>query len=359
MPDKAIEEATNTGYDYWAISEVIIAEAWPLLDYHLLIELIRRAQQHFHQYYALGHAFVRDNLMGLNKHRRYSDAEPDNEFNEFYLHYAERVFDLDREAVIEGDPFALVDGFYDEELARTWASNKLFGVRADLQYPTYYTVDRDIAHPTAFDIAAKRGLAIEPGTVSEILHDMQDAARFEVEVQTKTYKFLDMLIDFGEPGIRGFLSLGWDEGEYFGTGYYPAVEMKKRLQDFSTSPPEGQPGSISLDFTRLLHEGREVSQLHEWYTTFDRIPFGQKRFLVLKLADLAGTSDIHQLSFEVGNATFYTDDDDNLLKGLADILYVHYMKMDSSQADLGGYVMAQLLTKLDRHPRYREIFVPR
>ena len=33
--------------------------------------------------------------------------------------------------------------------------------------------------------------------------------------------------------------------------------------------------------------------------------------------------------------------------------------MDSSQADLGGYVMAQLLTKLDRHPRYREIFVPR
>ena len=76
------------------------------------------------------------------------------------------------------------------------------------------------------------------------------------------------------------------------------------------STPEGQPGGISLDFTRLLHEGREVSQLHEWYTAFDRIPFGQKRFLVLKLADL------------------------------------------------GGYVMAQLLTKLDRHPRYREIFVP-
>ena len=102
-----------------------------------------------------------------------------------------------------------------------------------------------------------------------------------------------------------------------------------------------------------------MSQLHEWYTAFDRIPFRQKRFLVLKLADLAGTSDIHQLSFEVGNATLYTDDDDNLLEELADILYVHYVKMDSSQADLGGYVMAQLLTKLDRHPRYREIFVPR
>ena len=127
--------------------------------------------------------------MDLNKHRRYSDAEPDKEFNEFYLHYAERVFDLDREAVIEGDPFALVDGFYDEELARTWASNKLFGVRTDLQYPTYYNVDRDIVHPTAFDIAAKRGLAIEPETVSEILHDMQDAARFEVGCRPRRTNF--------------------------------------------------------------------------------------------------------------------------------------------------------------------------
>jgi hypothetical protein len=47
MPEKAIEAAAEKGYDYWAISEVMIQESWPLLDYHLLIELMRRAQQHF------------------------------------------------------------------------------------------------------------------------------------------------------------------------------------------------------------------------------------------------------------------------------------------------------------------------
>ena len=88
MPEKAVEEAADKGYDYWAISEVIIQEAWPLLDYHLLIETMRRAQQHFHQYYTLGHAFVRDQLMRLNKHRKFSDVEPDNEFNEFFNHMA-------------------------------------------------------------------------------------------------------------------------------------------------------------------------------------------------------------------------------------------------------------------------------
>ena len=47
MPELVIEEARAKGYDYWAIGEVIIQESWPLLDYHLQIELIRRAQQHF------------------------------------------------------------------------------------------------------------------------------------------------------------------------------------------------------------------------------------------------------------------------------------------------------------------------
>ena len=69
--------------------------------------------------------------------------------------------------------------------------------------------------------------------------------RFKVSVQSKTDKLLDMLVELGEPVIRGFLNFGWNEGEYFGTGSYPAVELKKKLQDFSTSPPEGQMGSGS------------------------------------------------------------------------------------------------------------------
>ena len=130
-------------------------------------------------------------------------------------------------------------------MERKWASNKRFEISIDLQYPTYYNVDRDIVHPTAFGIAEKRGIAIEPETVDEILHDMEDAVRFKVSVQSKTDKLLDMLVELGEPVIRGFLNFGWNEGEYFGTGSYPAVELKKKLQDFATSPPEGQMGSVS------------------------------------------------------------------------------------------------------------------
>ena len=55
------------------------------------------------------------------------------------------------------------------------------------------------------------------------------------------------------------------------------------------------------------HEGE---QLHGWYLDFARIPFRQKRFLVLKLVDFAGTSHIHQFSFEIGNATLYTNEDE-------------------------------------------------
>ncbi len=335
----------------------MIQEAWSLLDYHLLIELTRRAQQHFQRHYTLSHAFVRDQLMALNKHRKFSDAEPDNEFNEFFNHYAEQFYALDRDAAIGADPFVLVDSFFDEVLQRKWASNKRFEISRDLQYPTYYDIDRDIVHPTAFHIAEQRGVSIEPETVDEILHDMQDAVRFKVGMQGKTDTFLDMLIELGEPGIGGFLTLAWDEGEYFGGGYYPAVELKKKLQIWSTSPPDGQSGSISQDFARLLAK-REGEQLDDLYRDFARIPFRQKRFLVLKLADLAGTSDIHQLSFEIGNATLYTNEDEGLLKGLADIIYDRYLQIDRDQADIENYLMGQLLKKLDRHPRYREVYVP-
>ena len=356
MPELVIEEARAKGYDYWAISEVIIQESWPLLDYHLLIELIRRAQQHFRQYYTLGHAFVYDQLMELNKHRKFSDREPDNEFNEFFAQYSEPIFDLDRDQVLVADPFALVDEFFDEVRERKWASEKRTAIRNALNYPTYYNIDRDIVHPTAFRISENRAMTIVPETIDEILHDMEDALRFEVGVQIKTDRYIDMLIERGEPGISGFSRLGWNEGTYFGTGYYPLVEFTEKIQAFSTSPPEGAPGSISRDFKRLMR-GKE-QQVHDWYCDFWNLPFRRKRFLVLKLADLAGMADLKQLVFEVENALRYSNDDEALLKGLADIFYDHYLQLDRVEADFNTYLLGQILMKLDLHPRYREVYVP-
>ncbi len=356
MPELALKEASEKGYDYWAISEVIISEAFPLLDYLLIVEFVRRAQQRLHEHYTLGRGFTRDTLLALNSHLKYSDREPDNEFNEFVDHYEKHFYTLNRE-MIDADPYEWTDGIFDEGVERRWADNKLYVIREVFQYPTYYNLDRDIVHPAAFGIAEKRGLPLKPETVEEILHDMQDAVRFEVGVQTKTDRLLDMLIDKGEPGVRGFLTLGWSEGEYFGTGYSPAVEFRQKLRAHSTSPPEGQPGSISLDFTRLLHPAGG-QDLHQWYLGFDDLPFRRKRFLVLKLAELASTADMHQFVFEVDNATLYTDQDERLLKGLADILYEHYLKLDRERADIHSYLMGQLLKKLDKHALYRSVFVP-
>ena len=72
-------------------------------------------------------------------------------------------------------------------------------------------------------------MTIVPETVDEILQDMEDALRFEVGVQIKTDRYIDMLIKHGEPGISGFSRLGWNEGTYFGTGYYPLAKFTEKI----------------------------------------------------------------------------------------------------------------------------------
>ena len=79
---------------------------------------------------------------------------------------------------------------------------------------------------------------------------------------------------------------------------------------------------------------------------------------MLKLADLAGMADLKQLVFEVENALRYSNDDESLLKGMADIFYDHYLQLDRVEADFNTYLLGQILKKLDLHPRYREVFVP-
>ena len=55
----------------------------------------------------------------------------------------------------------------------------------------------------------------------------------------------------------------------------------------------------------------------------------------------------------------YTNEDEALLKGFADIIYDHYLQIDRAWADSETYyLIGQLLEKLDRHPRYREVYVP-
>ena len=180
--------------------------------------------------------------------------------------------------ILEKDATELVDEIFDEEKERTWASNKLYSVVQSFNYPTFYNIDRDIVHPAAVRIATNRGIPTEPQTVEDYLHDLGDAARFETGVQIKTDAIIDKLIAIGAPGIRGYASLGWSMEVFYGAGYYPTLEFKRKLQAFSASPPDGVPGSISHDFERLLHL-EEFEELHRRYLDFDQLPFRRKRLI--------------------------------------------------------------------------------
>jgi hypothetical protein len=203
-------------------------------------------------------------------------------------------------------------------------------------------------HPTAFEIARRKGLATEPETIEDILHDLDDAARFEVAVQTKTDRLLDRLIDQGEPGIRGFVEHGWSFSLYYGGGYYPVAEFKNKLQALSSSSPEGAPGSISNDFTRLMNRG-EMDGYEDRYRNFEQLSFRLKRFMALNLVVMSGTTDTQQLAFEIEAVN-----DGPVMKCMVDILWQYYLKMDQHHPDLERFLMAQILKKLNQHPRYHD-----
>ena len=349
MPQLALHEANQKGYDYWALSEVIIEESWALLDYLLVLELIRRCQQHLHEHYTLGNALVHGTLDRLNRHRKQGETN-DNEFQHFFDHYKTDFFRLDR-SVLEADPYELADEIYDEGQERKWARQKLYDITEALSYPTYYNIDRDIIHPAAFRIAERRGQAVAPETIDDILHDLGDVSRFGAGAQIKSDALLDLLVDRGEPGIRGYLSLGWDEGRYYGGGYYPTVEFKRKLQALSSSPAEGSLGSISQDFTFLLDPG-ELALLNQAYREFDSLPFRRKKYTVTRLLALSQTPDLRQLIFEIESALLYTEQDDLFLKGMAFLVFRHFLDMDPSRVDFETHFMANVLRKLDRHRLY-------
>ena len=73
LPEGVLMQAFERGYHPWAFTEILLHEAWKLLDYYLIVELIRRYQLWMHRHVGVpGFYFVKDTLLGLNKHRRIS-----------------------------------------------------------------------------------------------------------------------------------------------------------------------------------------------------------------------------------------------------------------------------------------------
>lgn len=277
IPEGIIREAINKGWDSWAISEAIIRESWPLMDYLLIFEFIRRAQLRLRSHVTLGsQTTIQKALRFLNKHLLENETAEDDDFRAFFRHYSHHFYKIDRK-ILDRDPYDLADQIYDEKQERLWSDIKVDAITSAFEFPSYFDLDRDIIHPAAYEAAAIRNQSTEPETVDDILHDICDAARFKILRQTKTNTLLNQLILFGRPGFEGIIDVAAEENatgirhltDNQGDGYDTITEFKIRLSNYSTTGPEGVVGSICHDFRDLLNyqiKRQMLAQFHKFQT---------------------------------------------------------------------------------------------
>ena len=365
MPETVLTAAQAKGYDYWAISEIIIQEAWPLLDYLLILELIRRAQVRLHERISLGYYFIKDTLRALNQHRQEVAENEENEFTLFYRRYADDFHSWTR-SILDRDPYEMVDEIFDEYLERIWAEWKIDAITYAYSYPTYFSLDRDIVHPAAYELAEIQGLPLAPETVEEIIHDLCDVARFKISRQIKTDPLLDQLIDAGGPGIEALAEAAAEEKatrRNFITadqhdGYATLAVFKKKLQQHSNTPNEGLPGSISNDFNQLYD-----------LTLLEKVHAELKRFRTLPERDQVDSRDhLKELLFTI--VGICRPDLDELQKQEMIDTPEHWIPAQElgKWLDLADHLLANvppqetqtllatILEKLDRHPLYHTLF---
>lgn len=323
IPEGVLVSAFERGYHPWAFTEILLQEAWKLLDYYLLVELARRFQLWMHQHFGVpGFYFVKDTLLGLNKHRRitgeheqtmrrrfrrgsergqrrqtknfdeYDVGSTDTEYMQFYRHYYWDFYSwgrpgeenrpsldtsIEEQAKVRAGDILLRDVYHvsndtlHERRESAWAALKIDALKDAFGYPDEYQVDRDIVHQIAFDCARTRGQKLAPQSVAELIHDLADAARFAVARVSRSEPLIEQLVAAGLPGIVAFYDAVAEE-HAVGLAYitntadgFDAVEVfKKGIQALSTTGPEGVPNSVSNDVrdylaTRLLRQiGKEL-----------------------------------------------------------------------------------------------------
>ncbi|HIG54333.1 MAG TPA: hypothetical protein EYG11_21015 [Candidatus Latescibacteria bacterium] len=318
IPEGVLMSAFERGYHPWAFTEVLLQEAWKLLDYYLIVELARRYQLWMHQHNGVpGFYFVKDTLLGLNKHRRisgeheqtirrrfrrgsergqrrqtkqydeYDVGSTDTEYMQFYRHYYWDLYSwgrpgkenrpsvdtsMEEQAKVRSGDILLRDAYhvgndtFHERRESAWATMKIDALKEAFGYPNEYQVDRDIVHPIAFDRARANGQTLEPQSVADLIHDLADAARFGAGRAARSEQLIAQLIAAGLPGAIAFYDAVAEEyavGLAYVTdvadGFDAVEQCKKEIQALSTTGPEGVPNSVSNDVcdylaTRLLRQ---------------------------------------------------------------------------------------------------------
>lgn len=225
LPEILLHSAEERGYDYWALAEGLIFSAWLLLDYLLLVEVIKSYGDLLDQYpnYRLGEALQLKLIERGNVHRRDSVDAHRSEVGEFADAYRRTLLALQPDQVVSGDCFAIARQLFDAEIEMRWAQDKMERIAQVFDYPRLFLFDRDIIHGTARELAEARSLPIEPRSFADVLHDYRDAMRFERRPLKATLGksvmpkpravFLQSVVALGASGLRGFLVAYGEQAE--------------------------------------------------------------------------------------------------------------------------------------------------
>jgi len=366
MPEEILNAAFRLGYDYWALSEIIIQEAWPLLDYLLILELIRRCQQRLHRQRYLGHSYIKDSVRELNKHRSENADNEENELALFLRHYHDAFFNWDRR-ILGADPHELADKVFDENQERVWADIKIDSITHAYRFPTFFNLDRDMVHTAVYEMAETRGVPTEPQNVEDLIHDLHDAARFKVSRQIKTDVLLDKLLEYGGPGIGGLVeAVGRERAtarryltESSFDGYDVVDEFRKKLQGHSSSAPHGGPGSVGNDFDELLGNSL-VRQICTQFRKFRYFPLEDQlesrhylRELTLQAIRLTRPNiDLKSMREMVDTPEHWSPARQvEKWMGVAEDL------LGEAPPDREEQEITRILQKLDLHPLYQRVFL--
>jgi len=216
LPEILFHAAEQRGYDYWALAEGLVYTSWMLLDYLLLVDVIKAYGETVRALpnYRLGEALQLKLIGRHNGHRRDSVDANRSELGEFADAYRKSLLALKPADVVQGDPFALARALFDSEREKRWAQDKMERIAQIFDYPRLFLFDRDIIHGAARELAIAQHQPIEPRSFADALHDYRDSMRFERQpLKTTLGKsvipkpravFLQTIVGLGARGLRGF-----------------------------------------------------------------------------------------------------------------------------------------------------------
>jgi hypothetical protein len=94
---------------------------------------------------------------------------------------------------------------WDEYFETTGAQQQSEHLFAEMGFPDFFLLDRDILHPAARDMAETAGQPVEPQNMVEARHDYRDTQRFGIGVGFALERLLAQAPRFGADGILGLM----------------------------------------------------------------------------------------------------------------------------------------------------------